>query len=422
MSGMLERMRDGSIAIAALLVLALPPGAGAQEETTVVPTGVRYVATRAPRLAGRIGAAAVSSSVQNIRLLVVQPTFADVDLRPSVPSLQDSFFGARSDSVSSIFKEMSFGKLNITGDVWVADLSGMNFTDDLAAMTSYMQAHGIVEPSGYDMEVWAVGSLYETPPKVGDGGWLAVHEMGHMFGLVHACAWDCRSGFGGAPVTIAADSQCVTAEYRDVYDAMGHQAGHYNAYHKQMMGWLDPANVTEVTADGVYHLAPIELPSSGAQMLMIHPAGTPIVGTRTYYAELRIPTGWDSAVVQDPAVQLRLAGGPYHTYSGFGGCDTQLIQQQLTAGSIFNDDYENIHVSVDSIGSSGASVRVHFGGAVAPAPPPSGPPPVVTIYSPQPQAVVSKPIDVLVAAPTPAGLSKLELYDNGKLIATIPVP
>jgi hypothetical protein len=60
--------------------------------------------------------------------------------------------------------------------------------------------------------------------------------MGHELGVMHANAWRCESK--------SLDEDCYHAEYGNSYDAMGHgsNAMHFNAFYKDILGWLDPAD------------------------------------------------------------------------------------------------------------------------------------------------------------------------------------
>ncbi len=103
--------------------------------------------------------------------------------------------------------------------------------------------------------------------------------MGHNFGLYHAHTLECG--------TTTLGSSCTTNDYGDTIDTMGLQsAGHYNAFQKERLGWLDygvSPPITAVQSDGVYALDPFEADGSGANALKILKATDPTTGKRTWY-------------------------------------------------------------------------------------------------------------------------------------------
>lgn len=80
-----------------------------------------------------------------------------------------------------------------------------------------------------------------------------VHEFGHMLGLDHAQSLECD--------TFVADrfSDCLRREYGESQSAMGSaRAGHFDAVHKESIGWLDDSNIKKIDRDGDYLIRPIE--------------------------------------------------------------------------------------------------------------------------------------------------------------------
>ena len=81
---------------------------------------------------------------------------------------------------------------------------------------------------------------------------LLAHEIGHVLPLGHSNFYDC------GPVSVAPRTDCTIVQYRDIYTAMGFRPiGHFNAVHKDTLGWLGPNRIQEVTADGTFVLHPI---------------------------------------------------------------------------------------------------------------------------------------------------------------------
>ena len=111
--------------------------------------------------------------------------------------------------------------------------------------------------------------------------------MGHNLGLYHSRSRTCDAG------------GCVIDEYGDDHDIMGAVTGHFNAYQKRRLGWLDygssPALQT-VIETGQYALEPYATPNGGlpkALRVFKSTAGS----SNTYiYAEARTQYGADASL------------------------------------------------------------------------------------------------------------------------------
>ena len=138
---------------------------------------------------------------------------------------------------------------------------------------------GTVE--GYDKVIWAypfIGCSYAGSGYANGVAYtstdnlstvLLAHELGHTYQFEHSAATDC------APLIF-----CTTAilPYGDVWDVMGGgQLNHFNAFHKESVGWM---TVPEVTT-GTYTL-------NSHQAIKIKRADGSF-----YYVEFRRPVGFD---------------------------------------------------------------------------------------------------------------------------------
>ena len=110
------------------------------------------------------------------------------------------------------------------------------------------------------------------------------HEFGHNLGNHHASFLNC----GDVPI---ASSGCTNIEYGDPYDILGRSTpvGHFNAPHKEYVGWFDASNIQTVTTSGTYTIEPIETATSGLKALKIQRDISDYL-----YLEYRQPIGYDA--------------------------------------------------------------------------------------------------------------------------------
>ena len=112
---------------------------------------------------------------------------------------------------------------------------------------------------------------------------VVVHEQGHNLGLQHASSRQCFRGT--RPVTWS--RRCRVSEYGDAIDAMGnYRAGHYNAFYKARLGWLNSR--ATVTSTRTLRLAPVEKRGRGFKAIRLR------AGRATYWLEYRTRTGADA--------------------------------------------------------------------------------------------------------------------------------
>ena len=141
---------------------------------------------------------------------------------------------------------------------------------------------GTYNPDRYDrwivvfkrMPAYSFGGQAQlTGPQVRMNGNVSagtvVHELGHTQGLSHSHYW--------LPAGNTAVGAGAHVEYGDVFDAMGSSGSstnnHFNAPQKAKIGYLDPADITTVTAAGTFRLARHDhKDAAGLRALKIAPA------------------------------------------------------------------------------------------------------------------------------------------------------
>ncbi len=119
------------------------------------------------------------------------------------------------------------------------------------------------------------------------------HELGHALGVGHANTWDCakkRALYG----------RCQSIEYGNYYDIMGYGGYtfslHFNAFYKEVFGWVSDASLNVIRETGVYRLNPFEN-ASGVLAAKIHP---PFLENAPLYLEYRQALGFDANLGKEP--------------------------------------------------------------------------------------------------------------------------
>lgn len=319
------------------------------------------------------------------RVAVLLLNFAN---QPSEPwtkaAVRDLYFG-EIGSVAAYYDELSGGQLSVTGSVFgyltiKASRSKCYIGDwaELARKAARRQGvavgdfTNIVYIFPYQRSCWWNGFAGDVGGPEGRDSWIngllslyvAVHELGHNFGVSHAASLTCTSG--GARVAFS--SNCSSYEYGDPYDVMGYGGSRLmHAWHRWQLGMLPVSQVQTVTASGSYHLSPVELAGSGPRMLRI-----PRPNGGHYFLEIRQPFGaFDDFAEQAPPVN----GVSVRTASAKDEANTKLIDNApetctfndapLPAGETFRDSINKITITTIAIDSDGADVQIQIGGATA---------------------------------------------------------
>ncbi len=202
------------------------------------------------------------------------------------------------------------------------------------------------------------------------------HELGHsIFKLPHANGLECGSQ--------SVSNDCTLQGYGNPFDIMGGSfySGHFNGWHKYLVGW---SGLTNVTASGTYNLDALETPSASSKVLRVP------YGEEGLCIEYRKPIGYDKFEKATRSIgdsmHMQQSGCLFlNVCKGKGG--TKLIdttpnsQSSTTAdfadscvklGSTFSNDMLKISLSFTPSGDS-ASVNINIqpGGSM-PAAKPAG--------------------------------------------------
>lgn len=198
--------------------------------------------------------------------------------------------------------------------------------------------------------------------------WVVGHEMGHGFGLYHAGSVDCGAN-------VISPSGCGVTEYGDPYVIMGNvNPGHFNAFQKNVLGYIQGGVANHLSGTTTYTLGPIESPGQSLYAVRI-PTNN---ANRTYWVEFRQGIGFDAgfAGIGTLGAQIRIAYPFENQCSGCSGKydDTQFLDMTpatspftdgaLVNGATYTDTTvtPNISIKVTAASASALDVQVSAGG------------------------------------------------------------
>ncbi len=288
----------------------------------------------------------------------------------------DGLYFTNQKSVASYFKEVSDGRMAMTGDVfgyftlavstsscdygdWGADarLAAKSAGIDLSAYTNIVHAFakqsscwwgGLAQVDG--RLSWINGSmtLYVTS-----------HELGHNFGAHHASTMTCTKNGVRVPLS----SSCTINEYGDPFDVMGTSAQrHVQTWHRRQMGFLSARDQLTVTQNGRYFVTTAQVAAESPRIVRIQRSSSEF-----YYLEFRQPYGlydnFSTTAAAVSGVMIRIAPNDKRVQSklldmnpatsGFGDAP-------LAVGQTFNDPASSVSITTVSVGPNGATVRIQL--------------------------------------------------------------
>jgi hypothetical protein len=326
-----------------------------------------------------VSAAALPGTFGQVSTLVVMVNFQDNPIQPwTALSVQNTVF----NQTSNWDLENSFQQTSLVGDVTNWFTIPVNSSNcDYNSIKSYAQS--AARSAGYNLSAYT-HFIYAFPLNSGCSWWglatiggsdvwinngvqvkVVSHEMGHNFGLYHSHTTDC-----GASVVCSGGS---LSEYGDWIDTMGTpQSGHYNAFQKERLGWLNSGSqpsVTTVTSSGIYQIGPYEAQDSLPKALKIFRSGS---SSSYYYVEFRQSQGQDAFLTGHSDV---LNGVIIHAANTTDPNSSNLLDTTATSPSSFSvpalvvgqsytDSTAGVTITPISVSPTGASVQVTFGTAV----------------------------------------------------------
>jgi M6 family metalloprotease-like protein len=185
----------------------------------------------------------------------------------------------------------------------------------------------------------------------GMGTKIAIHELGHSFGLAHATSLSCADG------SVFKIEGCEVVAYGDPSEPMGSGLGHFTAVNKYKAGWLTDNNIPEVTAPGRYTIEPLAATSNGIKSVKIR------MSNRGYlFIEFRQPIGYDttlsSALFQGAFIHALTPDAVAPMHLSFPSVNTSSLGRSptLQVGASYTESISGIKISV--IGMTGSALTV----------------------------------------------------------------
>ena len=305
-----------------------------RSNTRVRVEGVRF-ADGVVAYAGNVsvlGTATSPDSLGDQHALVILVKFSDTGAVPFTSTqAQGIIFNS---AFQNFYKEQSYNQVSFSGDVtdWITvpqtGLSGgacMQADISTPEVTQYLISHNInlalygrivfllAHPNlgggcsfvGKTMETFNGGTYSYSKSWIGNVmtynqssvwgvmpfawtnlDYLLSHELGHSLGVMHANGWDCD--------TAILRGTCTHREYGNSFDTMGTgtHSLHFNAFYKELLGWIAPSSILTIQSSGRYTLNPIESAGSVTKLAAIRMAGTNLPAP--FYLEYRRGIGFDS--------------------------------------------------------------------------------------------------------------------------------
>jgi hypothetical protein len=326
-----------------------------------------------------LAAAALPNTFGEQRTLVMLVTFSDNPVQPYTPDHARDMFNTTSQFDLENSFQQTWLQTEVVGWYTIALTSTVCDYSALASQARAAASAAGVTLSAYNRYVyafpanactwWGLGSVGGNPSTAWINGDLLLdvtaHEMGHNFGLYHSRALDCG--------TTTLGPTCTSIEYGDYIDVMGgYHAGHYNAFQKERLGWLNygvSPPITTVLTSGTYTIEAYELAGSQPKALKILKSTDPVTGKRTwYYVEYRQPIGFDGFLANNTNIRN---GVIIHTGSESTGNSSDLLDltpatstwsdPALVVGQSLNDPYAGVTITAAWATGTQAAVTVDFG-------------------------------------------------------------
>ena len=302
------------------------------------------------------------------RVAVIMVNFQDKQTQPHAwTQVQDVTF----NQTNAFFLENSYGQTSLSGDVFgwftIAQSSTVCDYNTLAAQADEAASNAGVKLNNYTRRVysfpsnacswWGLGTVGGNPSRAWINGSYALkvvgHELGHNFGDYHSNSRGCEL------------AGCTSTEYGHDRDMMGGSgSGHFNAYQKERLGWLNYGNspsIQTVGGSGTFFINSLQTPGSGPKALKILQAAT-ASGNISYYVEARTQTGFDAGFAPGVLVSTGNDANGNSSYQVDVDPVTSGFDRILDAGQSFTDAAAGLTITTLSLEAGGAWVQIQYAG------------------------------------------------------------
>jgi hypothetical protein len=300
---------------------------------------------------------------------------------PLTPEVCREFLFESPKSVAAYYTENSYGKFQVSGDVfgpYVIPVDAQSATDNSACKCKD-EAIAVAQADGMGHNYSAVFIIYPRSRDengafvnycgfqgAGEQGsnifWIngfldlhiLAHEIGHRLGREHAGKLVCDECYHY-------NAGCQGRSTQDPFDPMGYSTapgyrgpGHYNAFNKLGMDWLNENNVLTIAEPGTSEvvLTALEKNSGGIKCLFL-----PISTSQRYCIEFRQNYGFDEFLSPLNGLLFRVVsahGTEGHTTIVEPACDSEALV--VRKGDVFRDD--DLPIQIEVIEQQGDSINV----------------------------------------------------------------
>jgi len=278
------------------------------------------------------------------------------------------------DSIASHLFRNSYGKAWMTGEVYgwytlessmMDSCSGTQFVGEIIDVVdqdvyfpdynrllmlvandrycyfSGMASLGQISISTDDGSVLLSWARVELPNVNPEGPWnfensiiaIGFHEIGHNFGVMHANDLECGDQVIGTIVDkISGEDpecgECFSYLQNDFFDIMGttYFRLHFNAYHKEKIGWINNTQILEVNNSGLYSITPLEFNDENESLKVLKiPISTSLLEDEFYYVEFRNSTEYEDVLPGWQQIDQMFDGAMIRINRYYSGGDTQLL-------------------------------------------------------------------------------------------------
>lgn len=260
----------------------------------------------------------VAGQPRDKKVAIVLINFSDAKVKPFTKAQARQWMFMDPSSPAAYYKETSYGRWTLTGDVygWFTLSSAhtdCNYYDWEAEGLAFAKKAGLVEDNytnimfvtGISMncgwggiaEVGGRLSSINGPYNFNSDGArdferqrVVIHELGHNYGAHHASGYYCVDG-NNKPVAIS--NNCEGQEYADPFDVMGNEARQFNSYHRGQLRLINGQDTKVVKTSGIYTLRPLGTDVPAKEVIRIpRRSGSDGKIFESYYLEYRQQSGY----------------------------------------------------------------------------------------------------------------------------------